>query len=786
MLNIKHLFTNGVTRISLALLFLVMFNLHMFAQPNQVPNNAHQTYAKAKSRLYSLNSFLPSDSILINAENNRISSLYKNTADSLLENNNTTAYALFAYKRYTQLASSAQNLFQLRQYHDSLIHIIASYPVVLQTDSIANVIAKSIVHNFELGTITHDSVLLFEVVHIINKHINSVYGKGASIYKQQKIVTRYAKQYYNRGMFSMAEHVFTSFKHLYNKQNMPSVNHMQFASNYHVYDKNGITKQTINEPSPIKIIAFNQDTTDYNLVYLINIIRASLKKYPDVQFIIARNPKLLNDAYIKAIGRNIAGNVHYINLSTVDINYYKPTTSFVVLKANNQIAYSTGNPVDFLEWLKYPSQKQKVVTNQAPKTTKNDAHIPPIPDTLLKYKKTFGNMQLQLKGNWSNNVSAVLQTYRFTNEVVGDTSPNTGSYTIGIYDKNNLIYRQLVIELNKNHKAEVVTMLANANYNISTSFTVSGLNNKFIELENKLIHQRDTIEVYNTIIDEYPYTTSNFIDEIKARRDIRQAKLKEMLSGNEDNPQLYTFLNANQILFNLQQSKVKQKITYNDFVSLMPVEQVDTILYRSPYYKQIIDAWLQFGSNNPISSVDLLFSSKIMMPQEATSMVGKYIWKYFNAISREDIMMHIDTMYLATCTADNINIKQRLDGYKRMAVGKKAPDITWYEDGEEKHLYKLEADTVFVVFWADWCAHCKETLPPLYRRTISDNSNIEVIAINIDEDESSQQLGIRLMPEWHHVRASGKWDDAIIEQWNIFGTPTIYMLNNNMIILKKD
>lgn len=37
-----------------------------------------------------------------------------------------------------------------------------------------------------------------------------------------------------------------------------------------------------------------------------------------------------------------------------------------------------------------------------------------------------------------------------------------------------------------------------------------------------------------------------------------------------------------------------------------------------------------------------------------------------------------------------------------MAAGNIAPDISWEEYGEAMNLYGLKADTVIVIFWADW------------------------------------------------------------------------------------
>ncbi len=65
------------------------------------------------------------------------------------------------------------------------------------------------------------------------------------------------------------------------------------------------------------------------------------------------------------------------------------------------------------------------------------------------------------------------------------------------------------------------------------------------------------------------------------------------------------------------------------------------------------------------------------------------------------------------------------------------------------------------------------------------NARIKVVAVNIDDDQSSLELGRRIMPLWHHIHARKMWQDQVVELYNIFGTPTIYVLGKDYRIIKK-
>jgi thiol-disulfide isomerase/thioredoxin len=590
--------------------------------------------------------------------------------------------------------------------------------------------------------------------------------------KARSIVNRFASMYYNRSMVSKTAMIYRNFNTHF-VQEADKHEDIIFSENYSVYNKDIQYVTKINDDPFWRLLVFNQTNSVYDKTNVINLRRHLLNINQAIPLIICRDPEQLNLLSIKEMGKQIDGNLYYLTMNKEDIQKFTGKQNFVMLSTDNKIVFSSNDPFEFVDWMKAQKPEQKVKPYNNNKTDQTSKPVFILQNVL--------NITTELNGYWPEDVLVSATEYNYTKEstYIGEKNPKL--VRLNIIHNNKTIYQHTIISTNKN---QTISLAADQNMIISSSFSDS-LNTQYQRDKKYLYANLNKVLLHIKTIHEYPFSESDFIDSLKSRLLNTNKTINTTIQTNK-NPIIASLLEYEYKLFQVKNTESNPEIDYDFFKEIMTLKSKDKILYSSPFYKEIIDEWLLLSlrSNKLKKGVDLLFSSSFWHPDSATSIVGDYIWKFMNQFGREDLMMHIDTTYMSTCSATNIDVAERLAGYKRMSPGNKAPNIRWKLENNNKELYTIKADSIYVVFWADWCTHCQNSLPEMYRR-LEKQKNIKVLAINIDTDSSSQRLGRKKMPNWIHIQAKKGWQDKIVKDYNILGTPTIYQLDKNYKIISK-
>jgi len=742
----------------------------------------HNKFSRALSLLQQSRDALASDSLLFNEEYDRVYEDYNAYADTIFTTSGEKAYAQFELERLMNMTFQADDIATLKQYHDSLFLLSHTYFNYIETDEkLADRIAQCVTNSYEIQGIGDDTELIELVKNTISNHVSLVYGDNASQENWKTVIDRYASQYASRGIISQAALLYKSFSSVYSSDFKQPIA-INFSKDYTIYNKTNKPGNAFGDVESWKVIVFNQNKITFDMVHLIAIRRALYEARPNFDFIIARDSIKLGNDVIYGIGRNLSGDLNYITLCKQDIESFGKSPAFVVLMPNSNIAYSADNPIEMIDWIETPIVKQKAQKKLYKTELKKNRQLAiekahNNPDTTIKHKQKLGNINICLSGYWPDDVTFEEQYYQFTKKK-NSADLSYPIISVNILNKGNLIYTNDFFNIG----SSVIDLRATPDHEIHPSFSDS-VNQQYYYLKSKLTNLVSRLNSYKYFCEEYVYSNSIFVENIDKLEKSCDEQIK-LLLAESDNHEIKALLQASIKVEKLKQINPAIELNYVDFEKYMPTKNFQSIIYNSPFYEQLITAWLNYGINDPVTAVDLLFGSESWIPDSALSIVGGFVWKQMNRYSREDVMLHIDTLYLNGCSGNNNEVSKRLAGYKRMAIGKKAPNIQWYENGESKELYALKADSVYVVFWADWCEHCKNILPPLYENLLN-KPNIKVICINLDEDDSSTKLGQKLMPKWYHLQAKEKWDSQWAESYNIFGTPTIYLLNKRMEIVSR-
>ena len=750
--------------------------------------NMHNNYQKAINMLQRNSSALPGDSLLINSEIIRVKADYKMISDSLKNHSPETSFAGFETQRLVNLCYAAESIEKLQHQQKNLFKHLEQYQDKLSNpDSIHNEVAKCIVNSYEKQSIWFDDTLLHYVTRAMEQHLKSLDTDEWSLQKKQQFVNMYAAKYYQRGIVSMAEPVFRHFRRFY-QYDSAATDRLKLSQDYTLFsaDLKPTKKKLSNVFKGKSIIIYVNEESPFHLIYLIKQMRTAMQAFPQTPVIILRDGSKVSNGYLKALRRNLAKPKHYIaGLSEQDCETAEEYSAFSAQGKNGQLLYATNNPVDFLEWMEKPLAKQRklrkkqLIKNYEKLQARKQqaANLPK--DTSLKYEITQGQVKVNCRGYWDFKPELKVKQYAFTQSSQGALKPQKQMVKLDVFKEQNPIYS---VNFISDGNPFEITLTAGPQHNFSA---------RFKDKENRIWHRlsRETdslmqkTQVYNHLINNYPFPKSEFIQKLSTKKQEIQNLTNDTIDSTLPLFKPLAELRTN--IIKLNSTKPAKEIGFNDISKYYPTATFDSIIWRSPFYGNWIDSWILYGSKDMVNAIDQAFGFWKVVPEEATEEVGQYIWDRLNAMGRFDALVHLDTTWLAGCKGeDNPDVRKRIEGYKRMAPGKKAPNISWKSNGEKMDLHSLEADTIMIVFWSDDCSYCKEKLPEMYHK-YGDSEHVEVIAVAVDKDESSIKNGKQFMPDWHHVWAKEGWDDELIELYNVFGTPEMYILDGEFKILKK-
>ena len=145
----------------------------------------------------------------------------------------------------------------------------------------------------------------------------------------------------------------------------------------------------------------------------------------------------------------------------------------------------------------------------------------------------------------------------------------------------------------------------------------------------------------------------------------------------------------------------------------------------------------------------------------------------------------------SSCTIDN-NLAKQLETYRAMKKGNIAPELFfdgdniangYVADNFPRKLSDIESQYNLVVFGASWCLKCKEELPQivtLYQKWKKEG--VEVVYISLDENKKDFTEFAGGFPFLSNCDYK-KWTGKNVENYYVFGTPTMYLLDKKREIL---
>ena len=162
--------------------------------------------------------------------------------------------------------------------------------------------------------------------------------------------------------------------------------------------------------------------------------------------------------------------------------------------------------------------------------------------------------------------------------------------------------------------------------------------------------------------------------------------------------------------------------------------------------------------------------------------VGQMWFTYLESHSLSRPAEHLATLMLKDNHSLNEKSINLFEQYRKMAVGKTAPDI----ELNDKKLSQVKNKYKLVVFGASWCPNCQADYPKLKEKyeSLKKKYDLEMVYISIDTDKSAFENYYKEAPFITFCDTKG-WETQAAKDYHIFATPTYILLDKSLKILAK-
>jgi thioredoxin-related protein len=227
----------------------------------------------------------------------------------------------------------------------------------------------------------------------------------------------------------------------------------------------------------------------------------------------------------------------------------------------------------------------------------------------------------------------------------------------------------------------------------------------------------------------------------------------------------------------------------------------DTSLLHSTAWANKSIAYLSLYSNNrlPQKQLEAEFIKGVTVIMSAASVnaeIFKFLLDYlvggFDKYHFEDVITYMAENFqdpFACEEADKKSaLQKKLDTFKQIAIGKTAPGLEAPDiKGNLVKLAAVNSEYTLLVFYSTECTHCADMMPKV--KAIYDTQKpkrIEIIAYSLDTDKLAWE---RFVKEeklgWINISELKGFESKAADDYNIYATPTMFLLDSNKKILAK-
>ncbi len=351
---------------------------------------------------------------------------------------------------------------------------------------------------------------------------------------------------------------------------------------------------------------------------------------------------------------------------------------------------------------------------------------------------------------------------------------------------------------------EDVDFITNANNTSDSTRFLQSEENRIFTYYSAIDRMSQTKqELLAQLIDFYPEKDRFYHNAAREFEELQHNQTRILDSLRNRHPSAYAIrmFMAYQIPFLSSALTREERIGYLRQHYFDKVDFRDTALLRSPVFANKAISYLSLYSNNRlnqkqletefIKAVTVIMSAAAVSPE-----VYKYLLDYlvggFDKYHFDEVITYMaenfSDPFACEDQARKTALQKKLETFKKIAIGKTAPDLEIPDlKGNPVRLSALESKLLLLVFWSTECPHCVEMIPKL--KALNDarkNSDLMIVTVSLDTSRAElEKFSADNQIGWLNLCDFKGFDSRAADDYNIYATPTMFLLDGQKTILAK-
>ncbi|MCG2420486.1 AhpC/TSA family protein [Aequorivita sp. F47161] len=228
----------------------------------------------------------------------------------------------------------------------------------------------------------------------------------------------------------------------------------------------------------------------------------------------------------------------------------------------------------------------------------------------------------------------------------------------------------------------------------------------------------------------------------------------------------------------------------------------DDRLYKSGLLREAIEnhIWLLENSASSLDaaykemyiSIDSILDNLTDEPKKLNKITGFL----FKLLEKHSLFKASEYLALKVLNQDNCTINEdiasQLESYRAMKIGNTAPDFEFKKDvfspgygpvNSPEKLSDIKSNYTVVIFGSSWCPACPKELiqiNTLFQKW--KKQDVEVVFVSLDDDTEKFKNFVKPF-SFISMSDYQKWDSPVVKSYHVFGTPTLFLLDNKRKIV---